>query len=352
MKLRLLIADDEELARAGLRKMLGTIPCCRGEILEAEDGSSLVELARRFRPQLLFIDVRMPGLNGLDAAAQIKAFNPDACVVVVTALDRFSLAQRAVNLGLDGYLLKPVIEDELRRTAAQCLARIERSSQEQAAPGETGPEGLLLPPPSIAAEEVFIRSLLRGRLASPVAASDSLVSSWEAGGAGPDLVRERLASFAYALEREARRYSGSGEEAGRGMLAKLAEADPRLFLEELILARSGPRAAEREDPALAIRDWLAETPTAELGLDGLADRLALSPSYASRLFREAMGRSFAPYIAELRLERALALAEAEGDIAVEELARRVGYSDPAYFSRLFRERTGLSPRDWARSRRG
>ncbi|MEI6389279.1 MAG: response regulator [Spirochaetota bacterium] len=106
MKLRLLVADDEELARASIRKMIESLFDNFGEIAEVERGDEVVEKARDFHPDLVFVDVRMPGLNGLDAAAQILASRPGTRIVVVTAYDRFSLAQRAVNLGLDGYLLK------------------------------------------------------------------------------------------------------------------------------------------------------------------------------------------------------------------------------------------------------
>ncbi|MBE3064578.1 MAG: response regulator, partial [Spirochaetes bacterium] len=129
MKLRLLVADDEELASAAIRKMVDSFFDDFGEIVEAARGDEVVETARRLRPHLVLLDVRMPGLNGLDAAAQILTTRPDTRIVVVTAYDRFSLAQRAVNLGLDGYLLKPIIEQEFRRTVAEVIRRMERDER-------------------------------------------------------------------------------------------------------------------------------------------------------------------------------------------------------------------------------
>ena len=346
MKLRLLIADDEELARIALRKMIRAVCDDFEEILEAERGTEVVEIARRMRPHLTLIDIRMPGLNGLDAAAQLKAINPEACIIVVSALDRFSLAQRAVNLGLDGYLLKPVIEEELRHVLAASLARIERTSRKVRAPtapaqGETG---LLPPSERLCLEEHVIRSLLSGHLHSPAQTAEELSAAWEREERDREGVRERLISFAYALEREARRYPDSR----RG----LATGDPRGLLEELLLDWMAPSSVESGEPSLRIREYLSETAANRMTLDDLAERLHLSPSYTSRLFKEVMGRSFATYVSDLRMERALALLLETESMTVEELARHVGYSDPAYFSRLFKERTGLSPRDYARSRKG
>jgi two-component system response regulator YesN len=359
VKLRLLIADDEELARIALRKMIRAVCDDFEEILEAERGTEVVEIARRMRPHLTLIDIRMPGLNGLDAAAQLKAINPEACIIVVSALDRFSLAQRAVNLGLDGYLLKPVIEEELRHVLAASLARIERTSRKVRAPtapaqGETG---LLPPSERLCLEEHVIRSLLSGHLHSPAQTAEELSAAWEREERDREGVRERLISFAYALEREARRYPDSRRgplqptEHG-GTARRLATGDPRGLLEELLLDWMAPSSVESGEPSLRIREYLSETAANRMTLDDLAERLHLSPSYTSRLFKEVMGRSFATYVSDLRMERALALLLETESMTVEELARHVGYSDPAYFSRLFKERTGLSPRDYARSRKG
>ena len=76
MKLRLLVADDEELARAAIRKMIDSFFDDFGEIVEAARGDEVVETARRLRPHLVLLDVRMPGLNGLDAAAQMLTIKP------------------------------------------------------------------------------------------------------------------------------------------------------------------------------------------------------------------------------------------------------------------------------------
>ena len=351
MTTRVLIADDEELARAGLAKMLASIPECRCEVEEASDGEALLESARRFRPQLCFVDIRMPGLNGMDAAAQILAIIPDTRIVIVTAFDRFSLAQRAVNLGLDGYLLKPVLEEEFRKTVVSCLARIERGAGRRSPdpePGDVGSSQEALPPSSgLVREENLIRLALHGLLLSPAAEAENLIALWT----GEErIVRERLASFCYAFERESARYRHAPLRVEESMLERLRTEEPRAFLEAFLVERC-PSRSGFPDPIVAINQYFLDCPTAEISLEGLAGWLGLSPSYASRLFRESTGRNFAGYVAELRLERALAIAESEEDMPLEELARRVGYSDSVYFGKLFRERAGMSPREWARSRR-
>jgi YesN/AraC family two-component response regulator len=353
VKLRLLVADDEELARAAIRKMVHSFFDDFEEIAEAARGDEVVEAARRLRPHLVLLDVRMPGLNGLDAAAQMLTINPDMRIIIVTAYDRFSLAQRAVNLGLDGYLLKPLIEEEFRRSVAEVVRRIERdASRGKPSSVPAADQGPLAGSDVTALEDHIIRSLLRGRLASPAEAAEELVTAWEAVGLSAAV---RLRAFAFAMAREAERFAYAGgrvDSAAKDLPpdALVAGGTPREALAAVLLAWTGPSDAGRGAPGARIRDWLSETPVAELSLDSLAVRLRSSPASASRTFREATGKSFAVYVGALRMERAVAIAASE-DLTMEELARRVGYSDPTYFGRLFREHTGMSPRDFARARR-
>jgi len=362
MTLRLLVADDEELARAAIRKMVDSFFDDFGEIVEAARGDEVVETARRFRPHLVLLDVRMPGLNGLDAAAQMLTTSPDTRIVVVTAYDRFSLAQRAVNLGLDGYLLKPVIEEEFRRIVAEVIRRLERDASRgrplSAAAADQGP---LAGSELTTLEDRVIRSLLRGRLLSPAETAGELVSAWEAAGLVPGI---RLRAFAFAIAREAERFAHAGQVRGLPSTACGTESaaagvppegpassgSPREALAEILAAWAAPPDTASGGSRRRILDWLSETPVAELSLDALAGRLRSSPASASRTFREEIGTSFAAYVGALRMERAVAIAAAE-ELTMEELGRRVGYSDPAYFGRLFKEHTGMSPRDFARARR-
>lgn len=347
MKLRLLVADDEELARAAIRKMVGSFFDDFEEVVEAGRGDEVVETARRVRPNVVLLDVRMPGLNGLDAAAQMLATNPDTRIVIVTAYDRFSLAQRAVNLGLDGYLLKPLIEEELRRTLGEVIRRIERdSSRGKPSTAGASDQGPLAGSDLLAMEDRIMRSLLRGRLPAPVEAAGELVTAWEERGRDPSL---RIRAFAFALAREAERLSrtapGGGPEApvppGQGSTGRA----PREELAEILVRWAGAADRDAGGARRRILDWLCETPVAELSLGTLAAHLRSSPASASRTFREEIGQSFASYVGALRMERAADIAARES-LGIEELGRRVGYTDPAYFARLFKEHTGMSPRDF------
>jgi two-component system, LytTR family, response regulator len=122
MTLRALIVDDEPVARKRLRTLLKAEPDV--EVLgECEDGESALRAIRTARPDLLFLDVQMPGLDGFDV---IEVLKPDECpaVIFVTAYDRY--AMRAFDVHAVDYLLKPFARDRLRKALARAAALADR----------------------------------------------------------------------------------------------------------------------------------------------------------------------------------------------------------------------------------
>ncbi|MGB9206337.1 MAG: response regulator transcription factor [Terriglobales bacterium] len=103
--LRILIADDHDVARKGIRSLLEAHP--GWEICgEAKDGREAVEYANRAKPNLVLLDIGMPGLNGLDAARQIHAACPDIRILILTMHDTEQLVREVLAVGARGYLLK------------------------------------------------------------------------------------------------------------------------------------------------------------------------------------------------------------------------------------------------------
>jgi DNA-binding NarL/FixJ family response regulator len=103
--LRILIVDDHDVARRGIRSLLEAHP--GWEICgEAKDGREAVECATRMKPDLVLLDIGMPGLNGLDAARQIHAVCPDTRILILTMHDTEQLVREVLAVGARGYLLK------------------------------------------------------------------------------------------------------------------------------------------------------------------------------------------------------------------------------------------------------
>jgi len=109
--IRVLIADDHRLFRQGLRYV-----CQAGGIEvvgEAEDGWEAVRLARQLRPDVVLMDIRMPGLDGVEATRLITANQPEVRIIILTMYRQDQYVFEAIKAGAQGYLLKDIDEKEL-----------------------------------------------------------------------------------------------------------------------------------------------------------------------------------------------------------------------------------------------
>lgn len=112
---RILIVDDEKPIRRGLAMRLGAEPDLT-VVGEASDGLAGVDLADAMKPDLVLMDVRMPGLDGLSAAARILANDPGVRVIFLTMHDDARVRAEAARLGAAGVVGKQMIDEELIAT--------------------------------------------------------------------------------------------------------------------------------------------------------------------------------------------------------------------------------------------
>jgi two-component system, response regulator PdtaR len=123
---RILIAEDETIIRLDLRKLLdeaGHEVCA-----EARDGVEAIELVETYEPDLAILDVKMPRLDGIEAAKRILEEHPIP-IVMLTAYGQDELVARAVEAGVFGYLVKPFRETDLLPAIATARARHEELSE-------------------------------------------------------------------------------------------------------------------------------------------------------------------------------------------------------------------------------
>jgi len=122
LRMRILIAEDETIIRLDLRDLLERSG--HEVVAEARDGEEAVALAREHEPELAIMDVKMPKLDGIEAAKQILGERPIP-IVMLTAYGQEELVSRAVEAGVFGYLVKPFREQDLVPAIATARARHE-----------------------------------------------------------------------------------------------------------------------------------------------------------------------------------------------------------------------------------
>ncbi len=121
MKIRVMIADDHSLVREGIKQLLefdGSIEV----ISEASDGKECLEKLREEIPDVLLLDINMPGKNGLDVLSEIKEKRYNVRVLILTVHNEVEYLLKAVDMGVDGYILKDSKSAELKKAIQAVLS--------------------------------------------------------------------------------------------------------------------------------------------------------------------------------------------------------------------------------------
>lgn len=113
MQIKAMIVDDEYYFREALKK---TVPWKELNIevcAEADNGESAIVLVKQHSPNIILADINMPKMDGLEFIKQVKTFNKEIKIIIISGYDEFDYARQAITLGVQNYLLKPISEDEI-----------------------------------------------------------------------------------------------------------------------------------------------------------------------------------------------------------------------------------------------
>jgi YesN/AraC family two-component response regulator len=278
--LKILIADDESLARSTLRSILQELPLSLHLLEDATNGEEMVELVRLHAPQIVFVDIKMPRLNGLEAIKAAKRFAPEAKWFIMTGFSEFSFAQEALRIGVSDYLLKPVDPQEI----TNALGEIIQAQRER--------------------HKLFEREL--------TVIFQDLRAFEQTDGQG-HLLKTRFVKANFSLD-------SFLKELSHYMLQGYGKSD--ILTQTILLIEQHYRS--------------------ELGIARIAEKLHVTPNYLSTLFHKRTGITFLKYVTALRMLKARELL-ADPDTQVQQVAEQVGYYSVRHFTRTFTACFGYYP---------
>lgn len=122
---RVMLADDEGIVLDSLKMIINKNFPDQCQIETAKTGRDVIELAESFRPDIAFMDIQMPGINGIEAIREIKMNNPSVEFIVLSAYDKFDYAKEAINLGVLEYVNKPFSTKTITEVLEKALKTID-----------------------------------------------------------------------------------------------------------------------------------------------------------------------------------------------------------------------------------
>lgn len=128
---RIMLADDEGIVLNSLSLILEKNFDGQFEIETAKSGRSAIETAERFRPDVIFMDIQMPGINGIEAMKEIRQFLPHGLFIVLTAYDKFDYAKEAINVGVLDYLNKPFNQKSIVEVINSAIAVLDERREKR-----------------------------------------------------------------------------------------------------------------------------------------------------------------------------------------------------------------------------
>jgi two-component system, response regulator YesN len=370
----LLIADDTLLIRTTIARVVVRDHLDFYPVVEARDGAEAVELARRIQPDIVLIDIKMPGLDGLQASAIIRAELPRTKIIILTAYDEFSYVQQALKIGAIDYLLKPIRPVTLTAILGRFHDQIcaERRQLHQFA--HTREYGAAAAPLAAVSsdrrahdrttDKTAIRDMLeRIRSGDTSAAAnilEGIVDRWAICYRDrPDILRNVL-SETMALVAGAAIGAGAPEDdtldlAHEQVLVLLATDDIAEMhgwalqsLAELVATAPAPVPGTDEVVQQAL-DYISHNQhRADITLAEVAEAVSLSPSHLTHVLKEKAGVSYKQFLTASRIETAKKLLHTT-NLTIDSVAEQVGYQNTTNFYRLFQRETGLTPAGYRRS---
>ena len=126
-----MLADDEGIVIDSLSYIIKKNFGEECEVRSAKTGRKVIELAETFRPDIAFMDIQMPGINGIDAMREIQKTNKNILFIVMTAYDKFNYAKEAANLGVFKFLNKPVNKKHVVEVIRNAMKKVEEEREKR-----------------------------------------------------------------------------------------------------------------------------------------------------------------------------------------------------------------------------
>lgn len=248
--MRAIIVEDEKRARGVIRNLLSKMDVSVSVAGEADNAAEGMRLIQTLLPDIVFADIRMPEMSGIEMIRRLNEKGIKTKYVIVSGYDDFKYAQKCIELGVIGYILKPVTYEDM--------------------------------------EHVILKVH---------------------GSSGGNTIAPALKENLPVLD-----------------MGKIEHVSENLIVRKVIR-------------------YVSENMGVPCRLSQTARELKVSPEHLSRVFHEEMNMTFTDYVKLVKIDYSMALLK-KTDLKINEIARAVGYENEKYFSNIFKETVGVTPKQY------
>jgi two-component system response regulator YesN len=391
---KLMIADDEPKIRRGLMKVLPWSEMNIEVVGEAENGLIALELAKKLQPDILFVDICMPFLDGLELIEQLQGVLVRCVIIVISGHDEFNYAQKAVKLNVFEYLLKPVMKHKLQTVVDHAIQELEEAHLNKERNNWVDNQ---IKTNAMVIRDIFLLKWIDGLLSEEEIKQNlaffkldftnpmgmivfKVIQSLDTGKSSRPWNRDLL-EFAvknvaedtlrnevyHVIFKDKRGFiviiSSIEKEADWQSQTGKIQQKIEAILEKIVIIEQKKLAGNLAQAATVYNELVVEVSqkgslspiviltkkmmdhnfhNPDLSLQEVADRVQVSPTYLSKQLKKELGVSFIDYLTEVRIKKAIQFMN-DPSAKVYEIAEMVGYSSQHYFSNAFKKITGISP---------
>ena len=359
MNFTVLIADDESMPRTVLQNYIPWEDLSVTQVYLATDGEEALEQARRYRPQIIISDIKMPHLNGLEMAAAVREFLPDCQFIFLSGYSDKEYLKGAIRVKAANYVEKPLnleeITEAVREITAQLLRQAKPTAEELFFHGGACPDMALNtevfqdPEAILNRLEDRIRQDKKEDVLFALRKLNGQVSRCQ--GTDPEDVRRLYCKilFLFLHAAESRNIRTVTAQTDR-LLYAVSKQETLEGLHDILLRTAEEYFAALNpscpDIASRVENYLqSHYQDCTLTVQGIAGDLGFTNTYLCAAYKKSCGKTVNQRLTEIRLLHARELLASTG-YRLYEVANAVGYGDGRDFVKLFTREVGLSPREY------
>lgn len=345
----ILIVDDEELERRYLKNLFASGILDFVVVGEASNGREAIEQSRACFPDIILMDIKMPGIDGLKATQAIKRIRPQTHIIILTAYEDFSFAQAAMRAGAEEYLLKPVQPEEIIEVLSSLREQIQMKASYPDFFAKVEMKMLLI---SYDIEKELIRALENHDMKLLSTSVRKYYNKLFELTQKPEMLKVHLFEFIMIISK-ALCDTGYGPIKAYELKVYLYEKITQIenlndahncisLIQDHLVTASMINETNNRDLMDCVLYYIKININKINSLEDVARHFHFSGAHLSRLIRKETGLTYPEYINNLRMTDSKNLLR-NSELSISSIALIVGYREVTHFNRVFKKKVGVSP---------